>query len=168
VGQRVLVAYATKHGATAEIAERIANTLRETGHTVETVPVPNVGSLKSYDAVILGSAVYMGKWRKEAAKFLKRQQGTLSQKPVWIFSTGPLGEGDPVELVHGEKLPKSLQPIADSIGARDVQVFFGAATVESLGGFEKWVLNKVHAELGDFRDWNTIEKWAKDIATALQ
>ena len=102
--KQVLVAYATKHGATAEIAEKIGQVLRQAGLRTDVLPAdPAFGrsDLVAYKAVVLGSAVYIGRWRKEAVKFLQANEAALAEKPVWLFSSGPTGEGDPVELVKG-------------------------------------------------------------------
>ena len=98
---QVLVAYATKYGATAEIAEKIGQALRGAGLSADVLPADRVSDLTPYQAVVLGSAVYIGQWRKEAVKFLKANETVLAEKPVWLFSSGPSGEGDPVELGQG-------------------------------------------------------------------
>jgi menaquinone-dependent protoporphyrinogen oxidase len=103
--RQVLVACATKYGATAEIAERIGAVLRQAGLPAEVLPVGRVGDLSAYKAVVLGSAVYIGQWRKEAVKFLKANEAVLAEKAVWLFSSGPTGEGDPVELAQGWRFP---------------------------------------------------------------
>jgi menaquinone-dependent protoporphyrinogen oxidase len=113
--KQVLVAYATKYGATSEIAEKIGQMLRQEGLTTDVLPADRVNGLASYWAVVLGSAVYIGRWRKEAVKFLENNEAALAGRPVWLFSSGPTGEGDPVELLNGWRLPGKLQPIADRI-----------------------------------------------------
>ncbi|NIV37101.1 MAG: flavodoxin, partial [Anaerolineae bacterium] len=113
--EKILVAYATKYGATAEIAERIGQVLREAGLEADVQAADRAGDLGQYGAVVLGSAVYIGQWRKEAARFLKENETTLVEKPVWIFSSGPTGEGDVEELMSGWSFPGRLQPIADRI-----------------------------------------------------
>jgi menaquinone-dependent protoporphyrinogen oxidase len=166
--KQVLVAYATKYGATAEIAEKIGQVLRQAGLRADILPADQVGNLSAYKAVILGSAVYIGQWRKEAAKFLKANEAALTGQPVWLFSSGPSGEGDPVELLQGWQLPAKLQPIADRIQPRDIAVFHGAVDMDKLNFIEKWMLKNVKAPAGDFRDWNTIAAWATAIANVLQ
>ena len=89
---RVLVAYASKHGATAEIAEAIAAELRERGLTTDCRRVDDVKELAGYAAVVLGSAVYMKRWRHEARALLHRHARELAELPFWIFSSGPFGE----------------------------------------------------------------------------
>lgn len=167
MAQKILVIYASKYGATAEIAERIGQTLVDQGLACSVLPAQDVQGLNAYHAVVLGSAVYMGQWRKEARQFLKRHQQELSQRKVWLFSTGPTGDGEAEELLHGWVLPKSLQPIVDSIGVQEIAVFHGNIQVERLNSFEKWILKKVHAASGDFRDWQAITAWAESIAQAL-
>jgi menaquinone-dependent protoporphyrinogen oxidase len=164
---RVMVAYATKYGATAEIAEKIGQVLREAGLRADVLPADGVKDLSPYKAVVLGSAVYIGQWRKAAARFLKANEKALAEKPVWLFSSGPTGEGDPVVLVQGWRLPKALQPIADRIHPRDIAVFHGAADMTKLNGIEKWALKNVKAPPGDFRDWKAISAWAGAISEAL-
>jgi menaquinone-dependent protoporphyrinogen oxidase len=165
--KQVLVAYATKYGATAEIAEKIGQVLRQAGLPTDVLPVDRVSDLSPYEAVVLGSAVYIGKWRKEAAKFLKANETVLAEKPVWLFSSGPPGEGDPVELTQGWQFPGKLQPVADRIAPHDIAVFHGAVDVNRLNFIEKWMLKNVKAPLGDFRDWDAITAWAAAIASAL-
>jgi menaquinone-dependent protoporphyrinogen oxidase len=166
--RRVLVAYATKHGGTAEIAERIWEVLRQAGLRTDVLPADRVSDLSSYEAVVLGSGVYIGRWRKEAARFLKANEQLLAERPVWLFSSGPTDDGDPVELTDGWRLPRALQPIADRIQPRDIAVFHGVLDEKELGAIEKWMIKNVKAPLGDFRDWDAIAAWAKAIAEALK
>ena len=165
--KQVLVTYATKYGATAEISERIGQTLQQAGLPTDVLPIESVSDLSAYQAVVLGSAVYIGQWRKEAVKFLKNNEQTLAERPVWIFSSGPTGQGDPVELLNGWRLPSSLQAIADRIQPRDIAVFHGATDLEKLNFIQKWMLKNVKAPTGDFRNWEAITSWATGIAEAL-
>ena len=165
---RVLVVYATKHGATAEIAEKIGQVLRQAGLPADVLPADRAENLLSYKAVVLGSAVYIGRWRKEAAKFLKANEKALAEKLVWLFSSGPTGQGNPVELMKGWRFPRALQPIADRIRPKDIAVFHGAANINKMNFIEKWMMKNVKAPLGDFRDWNAITSWATAIAEALK
>ena len=165
---RVLVAYATKYGATAEIAEKVGHVLREAGLQVDVSPADQVSDLTPYQAVVLGSAVYFGRWRKQAVAFLKANEDALAERMVWLFSSGPTGQGDPEELTQGWNFPESLQPIADRVQARDIALFHGASNVEKLNFIEKWMLKNVKAPVGDFRDWEAISSWAGSIADALK
>ena len=165
---RVLVAYATKYGATAEISEKIGVVLRQAGLQTDVLPADRVGDLSPYKAVVLGSAVYMGQWQKKAATFLRANEKALAERPVWLFSSGPTGEGDPVQLMKGWCFPTALQPIADRIHARDMALFHGAVDPKKLNLIEKWMLKNVKAPMGDFRDWNAITAWASAISDALR
>ena len=165
--KKVLVTYGTKYGATAEIAERIGEVLSQAGLQTDVLPADRVGDLSGYGAVVLGSGVYIGQWRKEAAKFLKANETALAGKPVWLFSSGPPGEGDPVELLQGWQFPGKLQPVADRIGPRDVAIFHGAVDVNKLNFLERWMLKNVQSPVGDYRDWEAISAWATAIAEEL-
>jgi len=99
---------------------------------------------------------------------LKANEEMLAERPVWLFSSGPTGEGDAVELTDGWRFPKALQPIADRIGPRDVAVFHGVLDAKKMNFIEKWMIKKVEAPLGDFRDWDAITSWAEAIADALK
>jgi menaquinone-dependent protoporphyrinogen oxidase len=165
---KVLVAYASKHGATAEIAEKMGQVLSEAGLATEVQPADRVTDLTPYSAVILGSAMYIGRWQKEASNFLKDNEKALAERPLWIFSSGPTGEGDPVELSDGWIFPKGLQAIADRIKPREITIFHGSVDMDKLGFLEKRMIKGVKAAVGDFRDWEAITAWAQGIAEALK
>ena len=164
----VLVAYASRYGATAEIAEKVGDVLRQAGLSVDVRPADKVSDVSAYRAVILGSAVYIGRWRKQAVNFLKDNEQALAQRSVWLFSSGPTGEGDPVELLKGWRIPDALQPVADRVQPRDIAVFHGAVFPEKLNLIQRWMIKMVKAPAGDFRDWDAITAWAEGIATALE
>ena len=165
---KVLVAHASKYGATAGIAEKIGEVLRQAGLTADVLPASKVNDLKPYSAVVLGSAAYMARWRKEAVKFLKDNQKLLAERPVWLFSSGPAGEGDPVELLKGWRFPKKIQPFIDSIKLVDIAVFHGMIDMDRLNALEKFAIRNVKSPVGDFRDWDAIASWAANIAGELQ
>ena len=167
MSSKVLVAYATKHGATAEVAQMIGYELEQAGHVADVLPVAGISSVSQYSAVVLGSAVYAGMWRKDAVAFLNTYEDVLAKTPFWIFSSGPTGKGDPVELVKGWRFPESHQETADRIAPRDFAVFHGNIDRGTLNLFERLVLKMVKAPHGDFRDWDAIRAWAKGIAEAL-
>lgn len=165
--ERILVAYASKHGSTAAVAAKIAAVLEQAGFNSQLRIVDRVEAVDDYDAVVLGSAVYAGQWLREAARFLEQNQDALARVPVWLFSSGPTGEGDPVELLKGWRFPEALQPIADAFGPEDMAVFGGALELDRLNIAEKMIVKGVKAPLGDFRDWEAVEAWAKSIAAML-
>jgi menaquinone-dependent protoporphyrinogen oxidase len=169
MGKHVLVTYASKYGATKEIAENICEVLSEAGISTEIMSVEQVRDIDPYQAVILGAAVYIGKWPQEAVKFLQANERMLAVRPVWLFSSGPTGEGDPVELVAGLRLPEALQPVADRIQPRDIAVFHGYINPDKINYIEKWAIKSlVKKPFGDFRNWNAIAAWATSIAEAMK
>jgi menaquinone-dependent protoporphyrinogen oxidase len=163
----VLVTYATKHGATAEIAERIARVLTRAGLAVDLVPVEEAPAPDGHGAVVLGAAIYMGMWRRGAKQYLTRHQEALAARPVWLFASGPTAEGDPEELVDGHVVQAALEPVIERISPRDITLFHGRIDPEHLGWFERFVIRTVGAEVGDHRDWDAIEAWAGEVAEAL-
>lgn len=159
----VLVAYASKHGATRGIAEHVAQTLRQLGRDADVLSVDAAGQVGAYDAVVVGSAVYYGSWMKEAVDFVRQNRTMLSERPVWLFSSGPLG----AQVNDSEEQPKEISGLRADIGARDHRVLFGALDPHTLSFPERMVVKAVRAPVGDFRDWDAIAAWAKDIAGAL-
>lgn len=164
MNNRILVAYASKRGATAEIAARIAATIEARNLRVDLCEVDDVTSVDAYSTVVLGSAVYIGRWQKEAVHFLEKNADALAAKEVWIFSSGPTGEGDPVEQMDGWTLPEKLKPVVEEIDPREVTIFHGKLDPDVLNVMERWVIKNIKAPVGDFRDWEAIEAWAVRIA----
>ena len=160
----VLVAYASKHGSTQEIAERIAEKLRQLGKEAETRSVDEVSDPESYEAFVIGSAIYYGSWLKEATEWVRRNQAVLAARPVWLFSSGPLG----TEVKDAEPQPKELADVWETIGPRDQRIFFGALEHSRLSFAERMMVKAVRAPEGDFRDWQAIEAWAASIARDLR
>jgi len=160
---KALVVHSSRHGATRGIAERIGATLREHGLEADVQAVGDHPDPSSYGAVILGSAVYFGKWMKEATSFALTHRESLAMRPVWIFSSGPTG----TEMRPEHTTLKDAREVGEAIGARGHQVFFGAIDLSELTFRERLVVRGVKAPVGDFRDWDEIESWAKGIATEL-
>lgn len=168
MGKKILVVYASQYGATQEIAEKIGAELGQAGLQVDVLPVKAVSDLAPYQAVILGSGVYIGQWNKSAAAFLQANEKSLASKQVWLFSSGPTGEGDPAELLKGWTLPPALQPVADRIHPRDIAVFSGYINPGKLNFLTKWVIkNIVKAPFGDYRNWDAITAWTGKVAAEL-
>lgn len=159
----VLVAYASKHGSTQGIAERITEKLRQMGKQAEARQVDTVKDLGSYEAFVIGSAIYYGSWMKEATEFVHRNQAALAGRPVWLFSVGPLGS----EVKDAEQQPKEMAEFQETIKPRDHRVFFGALDHNRLSFTERMVVKAVRGPEGDFRDWQAIDAWAESIARDL-
>jgi menaquinone-dependent protoporphyrinogen oxidase len=166
---RVLVAYASKYHATAEIAEEIGKALRQTpGLEVVVKDVSTVTSVDMYQAVILGSAVYIGQWQEAAAKFLKDHEPELAKVPVWLFSSGPTGDEDPRDTLKGWEFPEGLRPVAERIAPREIVLFHGKLDMKNLHFGERLIIKAMHPPIGDFRKWDDIRDWAYHIAETLK
>lgn len=163
---RVLIVYDTKYGATQEIADRIAIGIQKSGLDVTVAHAKAAPAPDLFDAVVIGSAVYIGGWRKHAKKYLLKHQTVLAQKHVWLFSSGPTGEGDPVELLKGWTLPDNLKAAAAVIHPAEVTVFHGAVFMDKLGVIDRWLATKVKSPVGDFRDWAAVDAFAERIANS--
>ena len=159
----VLVTTASKHGATTEIGEVIASTLEQNRHTVETRAAGHVQSLDQFDAVVIGAAVYAGRWVKDAHRFVDRFESELAARPLWVFSSGPTGSPPKPE-------PDDVVDIADVIerlAPKETVVFGGKLDGDLLSFAERAIIRAVRAEEGDFRDWDAIRSWALQIAEDL-
>ena len=150
--------------------------MTEAGQHAEARPINEVGDPVGYDAYMIGSAAYMGSWLKEAAEFVRRNQSILAARPVWLFSSGPLGiektdaQGQD-KLISAE--PKQFAEFKELVKPRGIQVFFGALNINQLGFFDRLVTKMPAARSanlfpeGDFRDWDAIEAWADTIGYEL-
>ncbi|MFJ8114189.1 flavodoxin domain-containing protein [Streptomyces sp. NPDC096132] len=158
----VLVTYGTTNGSTAEIAEAVADVLRKDGLTVEALPAGSVTSVARYDGVVVGGALYAGRWHKDARRFVRRNRLLLAQRPVWFFSSRPLGTS-----VSDRDLPPvpGVRRAMNRLGVRD-HVTFGGRLEEGAKG---WVAGMIlrSGKGGDFRDFGVIETWAKGVADAV-
>lgn len=167
IGTQILVTYATKYGATAEIAEKIGQVLRQANLHTDVLPLNSVKDLTQYKAIILGSAVYIGQWRKEAVNFIKNNEQILKKIPVWLFSSGPTGKGDPIKLTEGWQFPQNIHSIVDSIKPQNIKLFHGYIDMKKLNFIYKFMIKKVGAPVGDFRDWDDIVLWGNSIVKDL-
>jgi menaquinone-dependent protoporphyrinogen oxidase len=159
---RVLVAVASRHGSTREIAGRLAARLEVGGHHVHNVEIGPATHVPGYDAYVVGSAVYAGRWLKPAREFLHLHAVEMRSRPVWLFSSGPLGDhAAPDSAVdHPEQL-------VALVGAHAHHVFTGRMFRSELGAVERLMAGAVHAPEGDFRDWQDVDDWAGSIADEL-
>jgi menaquinone-dependent protoporphyrinogen oxidase len=159
----ILIAVAGRHGSTREIADVIAQEMRDSGHEVDVRKPEDCDEVDQYDAVIAGSAVHMGSWMPEAKRFIDRHHVRLTTVPVWLFSSGPLGHDHP----QPESDPLHLDEMMELTHARGHQIFAGRLDKSSLGLGERLMVKMVKAPEGDFRNWDAIRRWARDIAAAL-
>ena len=173
---KVLVAYASKHGATKGIAAFIGEKLRSRGFEADVSDVDLVEDASRYDAFVVGSALYIGHWMKEAKRFVSKNSEILSRRPVWLFSSGPTGKER--RNKKGQDLldpsvsgPTDLLNIERGLLVRDHHVFFGAFDPKNLGFFTRQIFKsdtiREASPVGDYRDWKAIESWTDGIAEAL-
>ena len=165
---RVLVTAASKHGATAELATFLAGCLQETaagrrcGLSAVAVPVDRQPDPARYDAVVLASAVYAGRWLEPARHYAAEHAAALRSRPVWLMSSGPIGEPPfpPDE-------PHDAEPIRAMVGARGHRVFPGRLDKHLLGIGERAMVTAMRAPVGDFRDWEAVRTWAEEVAQEM-
>ena len=160
---KVLIAYASRYGATAGVARELGQVLSNCGHETAVSRLDEVESIIDYDAVVLGSAVYVGRWLKPAREFASRHRKTLAARPVWLFSSGPIG--DPP--LPAEESPDAAA-IAGEISARDHRVFRGSLDRERLNLAERVVTQIMGAPQGYYRDWTAIIEYAMGIHDELE
>jgi menaquinone-dependent protoporphyrinogen oxidase len=155
----VLVLFATRHGSTREIAETIGDELRAAGFRVDVMAVDQAVVLAQYDAVVIGSAVYVGRWLTDARRFVERRIADLTRRPVWLFSSGPVDGSANV----GEVPPvRSVAAVAERLAARGHATFGGRVGAGMSGPTERWVIR------GDWRDFGAVRRWAAGIAVEIR
>jgi menaquinone-dependent protoporphyrinogen oxidase len=166
----VLMGYASRHGSTRAIADRIAASLDEYGNLVEVHAMADAPDPGGYDAVVLGSGIYGGAWSPDAVRFVRRHVNTLARRPVWLFSVG-LG---PAAADQGFRLAGVMErqgpKILDGFGMlrpREHRVFAGVIQAEHLSRPQRLAFRMVRGRYGDFRDGKELDAWADDIARAL-
>lgn len=164
---RVLVAHASKRGSTAEIAQRIAEVLAEAGHSVDCVPAGDIRSIERYEAIVLGSAVYVRRWRGEATHFLRKHRDALSERPFWVFSSGPVGDPKAEPPSEAWLEPPRIVKKVEGLGAREHVVFGGRLPLHPRGPIERAMAKNTPPEYQDRRDWEEIRRWAVGISAEI-
>ncbi|MFH8727337.1 flavodoxin domain-containing protein [Streptomyces termitum] len=161
--KRVLVAYGSKHGATAGIADEIGRALRDDGFDTDVRPAGTVTDVGGYDGVVLGGALYAGRWNGEARRCARRNADQLRHRPVWLFSSGPVdrsAEQRDIPPVRG--VARRMK----QLGAREHVTFGGALTADSPDLVARALVR--HGKGGDFRDPARVRAWAHRIGAALE
>jgi len=161
---KVLVAVASKHGSTREIGQAITEELQAAGVEADLRNAIEVDDVAGYEAIVLGSAIYVGGWMSEAQRFAEWHYIELSDMPVWLFSSGPLGSENP----QPQSDPAKLSAVMGDVQVRDHRIFAGNLDLAALGFGERLLAQAVRVPVGDFREWSDIREWARGIATELQ
>lgn len=159
---KVLVSAASRHGATVEVAASIGARLHAAGHETYVVTPDEVDGFDGFDAAVIGSAIYVGRWLDSSRDLLERHKAELRAIPVWLFSSGPVG--------NPPKPPEESSDVAglvDLVAAREHRTIPGAVDKRKLGFGERAVMAAVRAPEGDFRPWDDIAAWAQEIAATL-
>ena len=185
--RRTLIVYASRHGATAGIAERIGEQLRAADIDAVVSRAAAQPDPTDFDACVVGSGVYMGSWLKDGIEYLERNVATLGTRPTWLFSSGPIPNAEERPEDDEDRYGGALGPaegpgsggrtriehVAALIGVRDHRIFQGAfdpkdppkAVSERLARMLPAV-KKILPE-GDFREWDLIDAWAREIGEAI-
>lgn len=160
--RRALVAYGSKNGSTAEIADFIASVLRDHGIEAESRPASDVRDVRAYDVVVLGGALYTGRWHRDARRFARRHRHALAECPVWLFSSGPL---DPSASQRDVAPTPGARRAERRLGAEEHVTFGGRLQAGARGRVARMLLDQGRG--GDFRDFPRIAAWAERIAKDL-
>jgi len=163
---KVLVAAASKHGATQQVAEAIGEELTAREFDVTVAHLEDVTSITGYDAVIVGSAIYFGKWMKPARQFVTRHTAELATRPVWLYSSGPIPRPEAKADYSYDR--REGDEIANAVRAREHRLFLGKLDRKHLSLLERGPARMAKLPDGDFRPWDEIKIWAAGIADALQ
>lgn len=159
MARRALVAYGTKNGSTQGVAEAVADALRTHGMDAEVYPASEVGDVSPYDVVVLGGALYAGRWHGDAVRFARRHRAALLDRAVWLFSSGPL------DASAGER---AIPPVRGArrasvrLDARQHVTFGGRLEAGARGRMARMIVESGRG--GDFRDFDRIASWAVGIA----
>jgi menaquinone-dependent protoporphyrinogen oxidase len=159
---KVLIAYASTHGGTREIAQAIGSSLSEAGFDVDVAAVGAKIDVNDYDALVIGTAIYAGHVLSDAEDFIRSNASVLVNRPVWMFSTGPVGNPP-----FPKEEAAQMADLAKLAGAREHRVFGGKIDPSALSFAERLIMKVVRAKAGDFRDWNQVLKWTDSITSAL-
>lgn len=159
---KVLLTVASRHGSTRLMADCMREELEALGATAHVLEPDLVSDISRYDAVVIGSGVYAGRWLKPARTFAERFEGQLLQKPVWLFSSGPVGEPPKPTIASPDAVA-----LAERLHAKEHRIFAGRLERSNLGFGERIIVRVVGAQEGDYRPWPEIAAWARSIADAL-
>jgi len=159
---KVLVAIGSKYGATREVGSAIADVLRAQGFETDVADACDVGSVRYYDAVVIGSAVYGGLWRRDASGLVKDNAVVLRGRDVWMFSVGM------TQVTKPDQPLDEAEGLAVEVGALEHKRFGGRILIDRLNVGERALIKAINPPIGDFRDFEDVREWAEEIALKLQ
>jgi menaquinone-dependent protoporphyrinogen oxidase len=162
---KVLIAYASRAGSTAEIATAIGETLAAHGAAVDVLPLKSVTSLAGYRAVVIGSAIRFGSWLPEAVKFVEQNRQALSQRPLAIFAAHILNTDD--DETSRQNRQQYLAPVRKLVTPRAEALFAGVGDPKKVSFVERQLYKAVKAPQGDYRSWQAIRAWAESLQNIL-
>jgi menaquinone-dependent protoporphyrinogen oxidase len=160
MSEKMLVTYATKRGSTRDVAEAIAGQLRRLGRDVDLWPADVAGAVDTYSAVVLGGALYMGRWHPDARAFLKRHRKALAHRPVAVFALGPLTLEESDVTGSRKQLERALRKVPE-VKPISVAIFGGVVDPDQL----RFPFNRMPA--GDARDWDAIAEWTTQVSAVI-
>jgi len=163
----ILVSAASRNGSTAEIADAIARILRGRGLSVTVAAPESVADVGDYDTFVLGSAVYTGHWLPPARALVERIEPLRGDRPVWLFSSGPVGDPKRTFVQQMGVDPAELAALREQTDAREHRMFAGRLVSERASFAQRVSLHVFRGLEGDFRDWRAIEQWADEIADTV-
>ncbi|KUF12891.1 flavodoxin domain-containing protein [Streptomyces silvensis] len=158
----VLVAYGSTYGSTAELAQAVGSALGKAGLSAHVRSADEVRDLTPYDAVVVGGALYAGRWQRDARRFARRHRRVLSRLPLWLFSSGPL---DASASQRDLPPPRSVRRLTHRLGAREHVTFGGRLDERARGRMARMIVRAGRG--GDFRDFDAVSAWASGIAREL-
>ncbi|GAB2784221.1 flavodoxin domain-containing protein [Streptomyces chlorus] len=165
----VLVGYATVHGSTRTIAERIASVLSGAGLNAEARAMPEAEDADAYRAFVLGSAVHGQSWLPQAREFIRENLDVLAPRPVWIFSVGmPAALRGPWHRMAPKELPAIEEGLPPNLRYRGHPLFFGVVERNQLSRAGCLMFRLVGGRFGDFRDWEAVDSWTTAVAGELR
>lgn len=164
---KALVLYASRHGSTAQIAERIARRLADRDIPVDVRSVEAPGGFDGVDATVFGAPVYDQSWPPEATRFVAQHEEELAARPLWLFSVGSFGDTKRLLGPLARKEPKDIARLRASLRPREYRVFQGVIQKHQWPLPSRLLFHLIGGRFGDHRDWAVIDAWAEQIATAL-
>jgi menaquinone-dependent protoporphyrinogen oxidase len=171
---RVLVAHASAHGSTAEIATRLARAIAAAGPDVDVRAVADVASLSGYDAAVIGSAIHDGAWLPDAHEFLRTHKAALAKRPTWLFSVSSVGATSSAYGGFGTAVqrklrrdPRAIYEARQALGHVDHHDFAGVLTAEGWKSSSIRLMKILGGSFGDHRDWDDVDAWGTTIGEKL-